>query len=225
MQRSWLRLPADWPRTPEQARALQERLRGRVRLEGEPGRPATVAGVDVHYVRDPDRTWAAAVLLEWENLELRESALAWRPTEFPYVPGLLSFRETPAVLEALACLGTRPDILFVDGHGYAHPRRFGIASHIGLITGIPTIGVAKSRLVGRHEDPGPLPGDRVPLLEDGEQLGVVLRTRRGVRPIYVSVGHAIDLMQAVALVLEACRGYRLPEPTRLADRLCRAHDP
>ncbi len=225
MRETWLRALSGWPRTPAEARRLQERLRHELCPEGGPDRLLRVAGVDVHYERRLNRTWAAAVLLDWSNLALEESALAWRPTEFPYVPGLLSFRETPAALEALACLGERPDLLFVDGHGYAHPRRFGIASHIGLITGIPTIGVAKSRLIGAHEMPGPQPGDRALLLENGERLGVVLRSRAGVRPIYVSVGHRISLERAVELVLAACRGYRLPEPTRIADRLSRAHDP
>ncbi len=213
----------DWPRTPKAARELQDALRGHVVLRDETGPITTVCGIDVHYAPKRRLTWAAAALLTFRGLRLELSALAAAPTDFPYVPGLLSFRETPAVLRALTLLSPVPDLLLVDGHGYAHPRRFGIACHIGLLTGLPTIGVAKSRLVGRHDEPGPEPGDHVPLLDGGEVIGAVLRTRRGVKPVYVSAGHRVSLERAVALAFACCRGYRLPEPVRLADALSRCH--
>ncbi len=215
--------PARWPEEPREARAVQESLRHRVIRENGLGRIRTVAGIDVAYGRRGERTWAAVALLEMPELALGESVLASLPTAFPYLPGLLSFREAPAALEALPLLSRTPDLLMVDGHGYAHPRRFGIACHIGVLTDRPTIGVAKSRLVGRHEEPGPDHGDRVPLMDRGEVIGMVVRTRPGVRPVYVSIGHRVGLERAVELVLACCRGFRLPEPTRLADRLSRCH--
>ncbi len=215
--------PCRWPADPREARAVQEALRHRVIRENGLGRIRTVAGIDVAYGRHGERTWAAVAALEMPGLTLGESVLAALPTCFPYLPGLLSFREAPAVLEALPLLSRPPDLLMVDGHGYAHPRRFGIACHIGVLTDTPTIGVAKSRLVGRHEEPGPERGDRVPLTDDGEVIGMVVRTRSGVRPVYVSIGHRIGLERAVELVLACGRGFRLPEPTRIADRLSRCH--
>ena len=146
--------------------------------------------------------------------------MATRQTTFPYIPGLLSFREIPVLLDAIARLRSRPQLLVVDGHGIAHPRRFGIASHLGVVADVPTIGCAKSRLTGKHEEPGPLPGDCSPLLSrDGELIGRVVRTKARTRPLFVSIGHKIGLETAVEIVLRCLRGYRLPEPTRLADRL------
>ena len=214
---------AGWPESPAEARTLQEALRDRVIREDRFGRLRRIAGIDVAYARRRHLTWAALALSTMPDLLLEESALAMVPTGFPYVPGLLSFRETPAVLEALPLVSHRPDLLMVDGHGYAHPRRFGIACHIGVLTDTPTIGVAKSRLVGRHEEPGPNRGDRVPLLDGQEVIGMVVRTRPGVRPVYVSIGHRVSLERAVELVLACGRGFRLPEPTRLADKLSRCH--
>lgn len=213
----------DWPKTPQAARELQEALRQHVILRDEVGPITTVCGIDVHYAAKPKLSFAAAALLTLRSLRLELSALAAVPTHFPYVPGLLSFRETPAVLRAMSLLAPVPDLLLVDGHGYAHPRRFGIACHIGLLTGLPAVGVAKSRLVGRHAEPGPEPGDSTPLMDGDEVIGMVVRTRRGVKPVYVSVGHRVSLERAVALVLRCCRGYRLPEPVRLADALSRCH--
>ncbi len=214
---------APWPRDPREARALQESLRHRVVREDRTGEIRRIVGIDVAYARRASLTWAAAAALTMPGLLLEESVLAARPTCFPYVPGLLSFREAPAVLEALPLLSGIPDLLMVDGHGYAHPRRFGIACHIGVLADLPTIGVAKSRLVGRHREPGPEPGDRVPLTDGGEVIGMVVRTRPGVRPVFVSIGHRVSLERAVELVLASCRGFRLPEPTRIADRLSRCH--
>lgn len=202
---------------------MQERLRGAVVTTGAIGRPRRVAGIDAHYAAARGLAWAAVVVLDGTSLDLVESALAAVPLTFPYVPGYLSFREAPAALAALALLREPPDLLMVDGQGYAHPRRLGIASHIGLLAGIPTIGVAKSRLVGTHDEPGPAQGSTAPLWDGDERIGTVLRTRDGVRPLYVSVGHRLDLATATALALSMVRRHRLPEPTRLADLLSRVH--
>lgn len=217
-------LPADWPTDIAGARALQERLRREVVAEGGPdGVPGLIAGVDVHVSERAGLTWAALALLDGKSLELEASVLAAVPTSFPYVPGYLSFREIPAVLAAFALLDRTPDLVMVDGQGIAHPRRLGIAAHLGVMLGLPTIGVAKSRLVGRHEEPGPLRGSRAPLLDKGETIGAVVRTRDKVAPLYVSVGHRIGLERAVELVLATTTRWRLPEPTRLADKVSRMH--
>src|SRR5690606_31803361 len=157
-----------------------------VEVEG-PGEPATVAGVDCHFDASRNLTYAAVAVLGGRSLDLEASVLATRPLTFRYLTGLLSFRETPAVLDALSRLERMPDLLFVDGHGRAHPRRFGLACHIGVLADLPTIGVAKSRLVGDHPEPGPDPGDVVPLEHKGELIGIVLRTRPRGRPLYISV--------------------------------------
>ena len=151
-----------------------------------------------------------------------EEHIATRRVSFPYVPGLLSFREAPAVLQALRKLRRAPDAVMCDGHGLAHPRRFGIACHLGVITGVPTLGCAKSRLVGEHDEPGHLRGEKTPLIDHEDVIGTVLRTRDLVRPVFVSVGHRIDLVTAERVVLESGAGFRLPEPTRRADRLVAA---
>ncbi|MEP0841297.1 MAG: endonuclease V, partial [Phycisphaerae bacterium] len=148
-----------------------------------------------------------------------EEALAFRPVRFPYVPGLLSFREVPAILAAARGLKTTPDLFMFDGQGYAHPRRFGLACHAGLLLGLPAIGAAKSRLIGRHDEPPPRAGSLAPLMDRGERIGVVLRTRDRVKPLYVSVGHRLTLEDAVAVTLACVTRYRLPEPTRLAHQL------
>ena len=217
-------LPADWPATVAEARALQHRLRGQVVTEGAiAAPPRLIAGVDVHVAERAGRTWAAVALLDGGSLELVQSALAARPTSFPYVPGYLSFREIPAALAALALLDREPDLVMVDGHGIAHPRRLGIAAHLGVIVGVPTVGVAKSRLFGRHDTPAEARGSQAPLTAKGETIGAVVRTRDGVSPLYVSVGHRIGLERAVELVLATVTRYRLPEPTRVADKLSRMH--
>jgi deoxyribonuclease V len=164
-------------------------------------------------------TRAAIAVLRFPSLESVEDAIAKRPTRFPYIPGLLSFREIPAVLDALAHLSIRPDLLLCDGQGYAHPRRFGLACHLGVVTDLPTIGVAKSRLVGEYEGLGMEKGSRAPLRHEGEVVGVVLRTRDRVRPLYVSIGHRVSLDTAVEYVLACTTRYRLPETTRRAHQL------
>lgn len=180
-----------------------------------------VAGVDAHY--DAGRVWAAVVVMSLPDLVTVESALIQRPLAFPYVPGLLSFREAPAILDALHRLSGRPDLLLVDGQGLAHPRRFGLACHLGVLADVPTIGVAKSRLVGTHQEPGIARGAWSPLIDRGETIGAVLRTRRAVKPVFVSVGHRISLETAIDLVLRCTSRFRLPEPIREADRLSRRH--
>jgi deoxyribonuclease V len=168
-------------------------------------------------------TRAAVAVLTFPGLELHEFTVVERPTDFPYVPGFLSFREVPAIMLALERLKTRPQLLIVDGQGYAHPRGFGIACHLGVQTGLPAIGAGKSRLVGEFRAPAAAAGSRSPLTYRGETVGAVLRTRDGVSPLFVSVGHKLDLDSAVAWVLACTRGYRLPETTRWADGL--AGDP
>lgn len=208
-----------WHLSPKQAIALQRRLAARVR-ETPLRRPVRyVAGVDAAF--GPDGRWcvAAAVLWDLREHELIEQQVAARRLTFPYIPGLLSFREAPAELDALGRLRRTPDAILCDGHGRAHPRRFGIACHIGLLTGLPTIGCAKSVLVGEHGVLARARGSRAPLVDRAERVGTVLRTRDGVRPVYVSVGHRVDLRSAERIVLECGAGFRLPEPTRAADHL------
>jgi deoxyribonuclease V len=213
--------PHGWDVSPEEAVAIQQRLRSRVQTTNGFALESvrTVAGVDASY-REGGR--AAVVVLSYPEMEPLEEVVASRETVFPYVPGLLSFREAPQVLDALAKLRTRPDLLIFDGQGIAHPRRLGLAAHLGVYLDMPSIGCAKSRLTGRYVEPGPNPGDRSPLLDHGEVIGTVLRTKPRTNPLFVSVGHKIDLETAVEVVLRSVRGYRLPEPTRLADRLSKA---
>jgi deoxyribonuclease V len=208
--------PHAWNLSPARAAAVQRRLAGRVQ-EQPPTRPIRrIAGIDCAFTAD--RCLACAVLWDLESGEVVETSEAARPLRFPYVPGLLSFREAPSVLAALRRLRGEPDALMCDGHGRAHPRRFGIACHVGVLCDLPTVGVAKSRLVGTHRTPGLRRGARTALRHEGERIGSVLRTRDDVKPVYVSVGHRIDLATAERITLAAARGRRLPEPTRLADR-------
>ena len=208
-----------WDVTPAQARAIQVDGRGRVIAEDRLGDVRRVAGIDLGFEQGGAISRAAVAVLDFPELRLVESAVARLPTRFPYVPGLLSFRETPAVLEALGRLSERPDLLLCDGQGYAHPRRFGLACHLGVLTGLPSIGVAKSRLIGTH---GALPEQKrawVPLLDGDETIGAVLRTRSAVAPLYVSIGHRVSLPTAIRWVLACTTRYRLPETTRHAHRL------
>lgn len=213
---------AAWPATPAEARALQERLRPRVETVDRLGGVCVVAGADVHYDARRGLARAAVVALEAETLAPREQAVVERRIDFPYVPGLLAFREAPAVLAALQRLAAMPDLLLVDGHGTAHPRGFGLACHLGVLADLPTIGVAKSCLVGDWAEPARERGARAPLLHRGAEVGAVLRTRTGVRPVFVSIGHRVSLATAVDWTLACARRFRLPEPVRLADRLSRA---
>lgn len=207
----------EWPTTIDEARRLQVELARQVRLVPLERPPGTIAGVDAAFAGD--RIVATAVLFTWPDLVRCEEGVAVLETPFPYVPGFLSFREGPAFLAALAKLSRLPDLLIVDGQGIAHPRRLGIASHIGVLLGLPTIGSAKSRLIGTFAEPPREKGGGSPLLIDDETVGGVLRTRTGVRPLFVSPGHLITVEEAVAWVLSSCRGLRLPEPQRAADLL------
>jgi deoxyribonuclease V len=208
-----------WNVTPQEAIHIQEQLRGQVIREDRLEAVQRVAGVDVGFEDDGQTTLAAVAVLRFPELELVATAVARRPTTFPYIPGLLSFREIPAILEALAQLETLPDLLLVDGQGIAHPRRAGLASHLGLITDLPSIGVAKSLLIGRHVPLGEGRGEHQPLMDAGEVIGVALRTRPGAKPVYVSVGHLVCLETAVEYTLRCTTKYRLPETTRWAHRL------
>lgn len=207
----------EWDLTPTQAIKLQGDLASAVRLEPIKGPIRTIAGVDCALV-DDRRIAAAAVLCDADSLEVLQQAFCVRPLTFPYVPGLLSFREAPAVIEAVERLSQAPDLLMCDGQGIAHPRGLGIACHVGLWLDLPTIGVAKSRLCGEHRDVGPKRGCKVQLKFKGRLIGSVCRTKTNVKPLYISPGHRITLDEAVAWALRADGGYRLPEPTRLADQ-------
>ena len=216
-----LRAVQPWPRTEEEALAVQESLRARMVLDAGPAAPATVAGLDVAYSDDDERLAAAVVVLSTADLAVLDTAVVRGRPAFPYVPGLFAFREVPALLEALGRLTVRPEVLICDGHGLAHPRRFGLAAHLGVLTDLPAFGVGKTRLVGDWEPVGERRGARSPLVDSGETVGAVLRTRSGVKPVFVSVGHRIGLDRACELTLALTPRYRLPETTRAADRACR----
>ncbi|MCO5974446.1 deoxyribonuclease V [Actinoallomurus soli] len=209
-----------WPATVREAEAVQDRLRSRVDLLcADPPSVRTVAGLDVAYAED--RLAAAVVVLDLDRLEVvEETVVLDRPT-FPYVPGLFAFRELPALITGLRRLSVTPDLLICDGHGLAHPKRFGLACHLGVLTGLPAIGVGKTRLVGAYDEPGTDRGSWSAVTEDGEVVGRALRTQTGVRPVFVSVGHRVDLDTACAVTLRLTPRYRLPESTRRADRLSR----
>lgn len=214
-----LALSHSWDITPREAVALQRQLAPQVERTDRLPALKLVAGIDVGFEESGHVTRAAVAILAYPSLQPVAQAIARQPTRFPYVPGLLSFREIPAVLAALDQLQTTPDLLLVDGQGLAHPRRLGIACHLGLLTGLPSIGVAKTRLVGEETTPGPNKGDWTPITHKSETIGALLRTRCGVKPIYVSQGHRISLATAIHVVLACTPRYRLPETTRAAHRL------
>ncbi|WP_343350892.1 deoxyribonuclease V [Pseudomonas sediminis] len=216
---------AGWDGSPAAARELQTQLARQVRLEDDYPPLRRVAGVDVGFEEGGAITRAAAVLLDADTLQPLAECVVRIPTSMSYVPGLLSFRELPALLRALADLPHVPDIVFVDGHGIAHPRGLGIAAHLGVVSGLPTIGVAKKVLTGHHAELDELRGSRVELLSRrGERIGWVLRSKDRVRPLIVSPGNRVSLERAPELVMACVRRHRLPEPTRLADRLASRRD-
>ncbi|MEU6369574.1 endonuclease V [Streptomyces sp. NPDC046931] len=218
-----VRIPAGRPLTEEEARAAQDELRGRVVLD-EPGPPpgtGRVTGVDVAYDDERGVVAAAAVVLDAATLAVVAEATAVGEVSFPYVPGLLAFREVPTVLAALDALDRDPGLVVCDGYGLAHPRRFGLASHLGVLTGLPTIGVAKKPFTFTYQDPGVPRGSTSPLLAGPEEVGRAVRTQAGVKPVFVSVGHRVGLDNACAHTLALAPEYRLPESTRRADALCR----
>lgn len=214
--------PATWPQTYAEAVALQNTLRSQVIAEDQLKSVHTVAGLDVGLAADKQCMRGAIALLDFPALGLREQAQALRAATFPYIPGLLSFREVPVLLDALEKLSIVPDLLLCDGQGLAHPRRFGIACHLGVLTHLPAIGVAKSLLVGHYDNLPDVRGAWRPLLHQDEVVGAALRTRRGVSPVYVSIGHRVCLETAIDYVMRCCTKYRLPETTRLAHGLASA---
>ncbi|NYH80229.1 deoxyribonuclease V [Actinopolyspora biskrensis] len=213
--------PHPWPSTEQEAVAVQEHLRSLVRFDGEPEVVRTAAGLDVAYREDTNELVAAVTVLDMGTLDIMDSVVVRGKPEFRYVPGLFAFREAPPLLEALTRLSVEPDILVCDGQGLAHPRRFGLACHIGVLTDTPSVGVAKTAM-GRYEPPGEQRGDWSPLYCDSEIAGRALRTRHGVKPVFVSVGHRLTLDTACELILRLAPFYRLPETTRSADRLGRS---
>ncbi len=209
----------DWNLKPEAAIALQRELAQRIVREDQLGEVRCVAGVDMALNEESGMARAAVVLLSYPDLEILERHVYEEPVRMPYIPGLLSFREAPSVLGAFARLRQQPDLVMVDGQGIAHPRRLGIASHLGLWLDLPTIGCGKSILVGHHAQLSEEQGSWVPLVDEGETIGAVVRTRAHVKPMIISLGHRISLETSLRYVLACSRGYRLPEPTRYADKL------
>lgn len=211
------------PPTAEAAIALQQELRSLVIQEDDFGTVQTVAGVDVGFEQDDRIACAAIVILKFPDLIIQESVAIRRPTTFPYIPGLLGFREVPIVMEALAMLKTQPSLLLCDGNGYIHPRRCGFACHLGVVSGLPTVGVAKTPYLGIHASLADHRGAWQPIYDADEIIGAVVRTQANVKPVYVSVGHRICLESAIDIVLCCAPKYRLPETTRQADQLSKGH--
>lgn len=209
--------PHRWDVSPSEAKEIQRELRSKVSTERAFGQVNTVAGVDVSFKNEVAR--AAIVVLSYPELTPVDYSLAELPVEFPYIPGLLAFREAPSVLAALEKLNTEPDLFIFDAQGLAHPRQMGLATHLGVIIDRPSIGCAKSRLCGSHYEPGPEKGSYVHLYDKEVVIGAVVRTRTNVNPVYVSIGHQVDLPTAIEYVLGCCTKYRLPETTRYAHRV------
>jgi deoxyribonuclease V len=208
-----------WDVTPKEAAAIQQELRDEIVRVDQFPTLHRIAGIDVGFEQDKKISRAGVVVLDFPSLDVRERVIDRLPTSFPYVPGLLSFREVPVILKALGKLDPLPDLLFCDGQGLAHPRRMGLACHLGLATGLPSIGVAKSRLIGEYEMPGDKRGDWEPLMEGEEVIGAVVRTRTNVKPVFVSIGHRVSLETAIELTLRCTTRYRIPQPTRLAHQI------
>jgi len=211
--------PHEWPADAKEAIALQMLLRSKVRLANDFPAVHTIAGVDCSYDIQNNLGRAFIVLMQFDSLKPITSTKAELPLTFPYIPGLLSFREIPVILKALDKLQRKPDMLMVDGQGIAHPRRLGIAAHLGVITDIPSIGVAKSRLIGKYQEPGVYKGDASLLYDKDERIGTVLRSKDNTLPLFISPGHRVDQETAVDFTLRCLTKYRLPEPTRIADKL------
>ena len=212
----------DWNVSPTEAVALQQQLRSQIRIEPLTKTPRTIAGCDISFNKFEETVYAGIIVLDLETLETIEEAGVVSTAPFPYIPGLLSFREIPSLLEAWAKLKTEPDVVMFDGHGIAHPRRMGIASHAGLFLNRPTFGCGKSVLVGKYEEPALERGSWSPMTHYKEVIGAALRTKNKVNPVYVSPGHLIDMETAIALTLRCDGGYRLPEPTRRTHNLVNA---
>jgi deoxyribonuclease V len=209
-----------WDLSPKDAIQIQKKLRERVlQTPLDDSAIEFVAGVDVGFPRGKEIARAAIAILSYPSLELVDQGLAELPVSFPYIPGLLSFREMPVILAALEQVITKPDVLVIDGHGLAHPRRFGLACHLGILLNISALGCGKSILIGKHNSLAENRGSHTDLIADGEVIGSAFRTREKVKPVYISVGHRVDLSSAVRIILNCGAGYRLPEPTRWAHRL------
>ncbi len=213
----------EWKLSHAQAMGVQRKLALQVSRVNHIHYPRFIAGSDISRPNTQGIAQGAVVVLDYPDLNLVEVQTLAQKIEFPYIPGLLSFRESPLILAICEKLDITPDILLIDGQGIAHPRRLGLASHLGLFLDIPTIGCAKSRLCGTHQSPGANPGDFAELRSHDEAIGVVLRTKLGINPIYVSIGHKVDIGNAIKWVMNCCRGYRLPEPTRLAHLAAGGH--
>ncbi|MCP9235686.1 deoxyribonuclease V [Lewinella sp. JB7] len=213
----------DWNLDPQAAVQLQKELRERIRLEPLPGPVKLIGGADISFNLYSDIFHAAIVVLDYESLEVVESTYFTQTVDFPYIPGLLSFREIPTLLRAYEQLQQRPDVVMVDGHGIAHPRRMGIATHFGLVTGTPTLGCAKKILTGKFTAPGPDRGDASPIQAGSDTLGYALRSKPKVKPVFVSPGHLLDLAGALEIARHCLRKHKLPEPTRMAHLLVNEH--
>lgn len=213
-----------WPKTVEQAKLIQQQLRTQVIIENQFQDLKYVAGVDVGFQDNYKITQAAVAVLSFPDLKLVDQAITTCPTTFPYLPGFLSFREIPALMLALEKITIIPNLILCDGQGFAHPRRFGLACHLGVLLDVPTIGVAKSLLIGNHEELGSDKGSWQLLKHQGETVGAVVRSRNNVKPIYVSIGHKIELPTAIEYTLSCTTKYRLPETTRWADKLASHHN-
>lgn len=213
----------DWQIARDQAMQIQRDLAAMVSRRNEVGDILLVAGVDISAPDSEGFARAAVAVLSYPELKLKETKVIQQQVTFPYVPGLLSFRESPLILAVCEKLNADPDLILVDGQGIAHPRRLGLASHLGLLWDKPTIGCAKSRLCGEHQLVPPQPGSYAEIIDNSEVIGAALRTKQGAGPIYVSIGHKVDLQAAISWVLRCCRGLRLPEPTRLAHLAAGGH--
>jgi deoxyribonuclease V len=209
----------EWDLSYKEAIEVQHQLASQVRFTAINKKPRIIAGLDCAFSKDGKQIFASAVVIDLSDFSIIETATATRKVDFPYIPGLLSFREAPACIDTIEKLKSTPDCLIVDGQGIAHPRRLGIASHIGLLIDKPTIGCAKSRLIGTFDEPGSKKGNFSPLIDCSKEIGVVLRTRSNIKPVYVSVGHKCTLDDAINVVLRCTTRYRLPEPSRLAHQL------
>ena len=214
-----VRFSHPWNLSPQKAMEVQKKLAPRVREEFLPwSQLKLVAGVDVSFARGSSTGFASVVVMDYPPLQVVEKAGAQGVFTMPYIPGFLSFRETPLIIKAMENLKKEPQVILVDGNGVAHPRGLGLASHLGILLDIPTVGCAKSRLLGHHQEPGPQKGEWVPWYHQDRLLGAVLRSREGTKPIYISVGHRVTLEDALKLILSCCPRYRIPEPIRAAHR-------
>lgn len=216
MMISYIHMNTNWYVTPREAVRIQKQLRSQISIQAYTGVPRLIAGVDVSFTRFEREIYAGIVLLSFPEMQVLSYVTVISESTFPYIPGLLSFREIPALLQAWKLLPHKPDLIVVDGHGIAHPRRLGIATHLGLELDVPTIGCAKKPLVGHFNEPGPALGSSTPVFDHGEEIGLSLRSKLNVKPIFISPGHRTDIPSSKELILACIRRHKLPEPTRQA---------